>query len=135
MKQNLMTFHAFNVTKNKDKDGINFKTYYYISIYSNLFAACVDFLFIILICLNVNCGTKCINYCCCLWSRIDEGKCAESTIKCGLSHPLIIQFLISRLNFIIMIVLMSEYGAGKIPILPLFLYYCYYSDNCILVPK
>ena len=112
-----LTFHTFNVTKNKDKDGINFETYYYISIYSNLFAVCIDFLFIILICVNVNCGAKCINYCCCLCS-----KCVKETINCGLNHPLIKQFLIGLLNTIIIIALMSEYGAGKIPILPLVFY-------------
>ena len=111
-----LTFHTFNVTKNKEKDGINFETYYYISIYSNLIAACIDFLFIILICVNFNFGEKCITYCCCFC------KLADDIMKCGLKHPLIIQFLIGLLNTIIIIVLMSEYGAGKIPILPLVFY-------------
>ena len=117
-----LTFHTFNVTKNKEKDGINFETYYYISIYSNLIAACIDFLFIILICVNANCGAEYINYCCCICSRADEGKCAKGITECGQNHPLIIQFLIGLLNTIIIIVLMSEYGAGKIPILPLVFY-------------
>lgn len=112
------TFHAFNTTKKKDKNEISFETYFYINEYSNILLVCIDFLFIILICVGIISGLKCMGYCCCLCG----GSCVNCLFNCALNHPVIIQFLISLLNFIIMIILISRYGAVKDFVLLLLMY-------------
>ena len=76
------TFHVFNTTKKKDKNEISFETYYYINEYSNILLVCIDFLFIILICVDNNFGQKCIGHCCCLCGE----SCVICLVNCGSNH-------------------------------------------------